>query len=234
MVNRRDYTVRPVIAQFAHIARKLLTVGLLGASLLAAIHANPAAAVDYEITINDGSAAKNQSIIFDYPNIGPNFEASANINLVNISSQHAKVKLASITEDSTDQNELLPFVQLGLSRDGVALGRGAFDSDTLIGASTCVEPNSSQQLQANFLLPNSVGNVAQNTSLRVIYSFQITQGPCETITPIEPGEPSKPNALPPTGETMWPFWILGGLTISFFLVALIFFILILAKRRRQK
>ncbi len=208
-----------------------ITAGLVCSALvLLATLSYRAAAADYTITIVDNAVSKNQNVIYDYQNIGPGFTADANIVINNNSNFATQVKLISVAPDAADPNQMLPYVQIKLSQNGVVLGQGTFDSDTLLGATTCIDPHFSTTLTNNFLLPASVNNAAQNTSMRVIYTFLVEQNGCETVAP---PNTAGPNTLPPTGETMWPFWILGGITIAFFGLAMIFLILVLDKRRRD-
>jgi LPXTG-motif cell wall-anchored protein len=183
-------------------------------------------AVDYEITIDDSTATKNQNIIFQYDNIGPGFSSDAPVRIINQATSTVEVKLidvqpvnSPVSPAPAPANNLLPYVNLALLRSGVTISQGSgANMATLIGATICVPAETTEELMTRLTLPSSVGNEAQNTSLWLEYTFQITTGPCEIVTPPDPGPGP---TLPETGETMLPFMVLGGLSLAGLIVALV-------------
>ena|GEM_PF-2147459 len=199
-----------------------------------------AQAADYEIIIDDDLAITNQDIIFEYINVGPGFSMGAPIWIINNSSAAMEIKLAAITPDPADDNLMLPYVKLALIRAGVVMVSGTLEnSRDLTEVAFCVPETTKDKLLAYFELPDWVGNVAQNTSLQLIYTFEIaTIDECVIELPPTEMEDSElenpaeseslpwleawmeaeaetesktPEVLPPTGESMLTFYILGGI-----------------------
>jgi hypothetical protein len=72
--------------------------------------------------------------------------------------------------------------------------------------------------------------------MAVEYEFFVEQTPCEvTELPPEPPEPPLPPdpELPPTGESMLSFYILGGITVIFAALTILFIILTITQRRKR-
>jgi len=225
------------------VKRKAIIFGVMLALsvLFGGVFGHNAFAADYTLTIDNSSVTKNQDVIFAYQNVGPNFLADAPIDIVNNATSAAQISLISVTPDPTDPNQMLAHVNLALLRGSTTIVQGSIsDLANLVGADYCVPANSTGQLTARFHLPPNVGNVAQNSSMKVIYTFRVTVGndACEIVTPPGPGEPgppdtSSPNVLPPTGETMWAFWVLGGVALLGLAAVLIFALIILVGKKRR-
>jgi len=222
---------------------KKIILSLILAVVLGGFFANSAHATDFTITIDNNQATANQQFVFQYSNIGPGFSSDAPIDIINNASSSAEVKLISIAPVNqpvspapAPANNLLPYVDLSLSRDGVTVAQGtAADTSSLIGATFCVPAEQTDQLMTHFSLPTSVGNEAQNTSLYINYTFQVSIGPCGIVAP--PG--TGPAVTPPnTSETSLPFLVMGGTCLTAFIVALLFatflFIPFLRRKRNDK
>ena len=220
---------------------KKLILSLVLAAVASLGFAASANAVDYTITVDNNQATRNQQFVFQYLDIAPGFSSDAPINIVNNANSSAEVKLLSIkpvnqavAPKPAPANNLLPYVNLSLLRDGVTMAQGtAADTSGLIGATFCVPAAQTEQLTTRFSLPTSVGNEAQNTSLWIEYTFQISVGPCGVVAPPDTsGRAIKP---PNTAETSLPFLVMGGTFATAFLVALIFasFLLVGLLRRRK-
>jgi hypothetical protein len=199
-------------------------------------------AADYTITIQDNSGSKNQEFVFQYSDVAPGFTADAPIHIINDANSSATVELVDIQPvDSpvapkpAPANNLLPFVNLSLLRDGVVIASGANGAYAkLIDSQICVPAHQTEDLTARFELPTTVGNDAQNTSLWVRYYFRYTVGDCKIATPPDAG----PTVNPPnTGDTMLPFLVMGGVSIlgltTLIICGTTFLFPLIFKRRRR-
>lgn len=223
---------------------KKIILSLVLAVAASALFAAPTFADDYTITVASNQATKNQDLIFQYLDIAPGFKADAPINIVNQATSSAEIKLIKI--EPIDQpvapkpapaNNMLPYINLSLSRDGATLAQGtAGNTASLIGATFCVPAAQTTELMSHFELPASVGNAAQNTSLNLRYSFQITVGPCSIVAPPDTSGNGTAVNPPNTSETSLPFLVMGGTCLSAFLMALLFatFLLIPLLKKRRK
>ena len=220
---------------------KKFILALILAAGLSGLFASSVRAADFTITIDDNQAVRNQQFIFQYNDIAPGFSADAPIDIINNANSAVEVKLISIAPvDSpvapkpAPANNLLPYVNLSLSRDGVTIAQGtAAATANLIGATFCLPAAQTEQLMTHFELPSSVGNEAQNTSLWLRYTFKISIGPCGVVAPPNNGPAMRP---PNTSETMLPFLVMGGTCLFAFLAALLFAIFLVIpflKRRKN-
>jgi hypothetical protein len=210
-----------------HISLRALLL-LVAVSFVSILIGSSTHAADFTITVTDSAATQNQTLIYSYQNIGPGFSQNTPIIIDNQATGTTKIVLAGVTANPLDANALLPFARLTLTWGPLVLGEGAFDADTLIGATFCAAANTTETLQAGFSLPASVGNTAQDTSMAVEYEFFVEQTPCE-VTELPP----EPPELPPTGESMLSFYILGGITVIFAALTILFIILTITQRRKR-
>jgi hypothetical protein len=204
-------------------------------------------ALDATITVDDTHAVISQQYLFQHDNIGPGFISNSTITIVNNATSTAEMKLISV--DPVDEvigssqnpaNSLLPYAHLSLLRDGVVLAHStAADTTGLVGATVCIPANTTVPLTARFELPASIGNVAQDTSMSIKATFQVTVEACSIVAPpsdpTHPTDPTNPIIRPPnTAETMLPLLVLGGTFVVAFFVALICALLLLISVLRKK
>lgn len=198
--------------------------------IIIAAGASNASAADYTIIVTDSALSKNQELVFAENNIGPGF-ASHQYPIVvhNQTAEAIAVKLVSIEPDANDQNDLLPGIRIGFWDLG---GRMVFndtvrDLNSLEVTSSCVPPGGEEVVfNTNFWFDSVHGNEFQDTSFRIIYTFEVA---VDTECDVVPPDTGK---LPPTGEVLAVF---GFLTVTFvagLILGAFFIILILKKRSR--
>jgi len=184
------------------------------------------------ITITNSSVTASEHLIFNYINIGPGFVNETPIYIINNADSVAELRFTSVVTDPSDPNLLFPAIDLSLIDINGNLimhspvGRG--DTD-LLGTDFCVLPNTMAELTSRFVFPHRTGNEAQGATLAVIYSLQATVGTCDEDSIDVPGTGLNANNLSVTVSS-----VLGAVMLVSFIATVIFGVLFLNKRRRDK
>jgi len=184
------------------------------------------------ITITNNSITANERLVFNYTDIEPGFSFDTPIYIINSADSVAELKFTSITEDLSDSNLLFPDVDISLSdRDNHLMmnsPRGDISTDRL-DVTFCVPAQASTELISHMDLPSDTDNTAQNTSLNLIYTLQVTVGECGDDNIIVPNT----SILQSTDGSAAVSYIIVVIMIASFCTAFVFGIILLVKRRHK-
>lgn len=189
--------------------------------------------MDHVITITNNSVTSSKDVVFDHTDVGPGFSSTIPILIINNSDSEAELEFTSVKVDPEEDNSLFPHVNLSLSMSEYQIMRSASGSRhvNMINTVFCLPSMASEELVSEMDLPTVMDNMAQGGSLKVNYTLKVTVGTCSIEAP-STGTPIEHN-LPPAGEAMTSFYIIGGIMIISFVASMIFAIMFLVGKYRE-